>query len=105
MFSFTTSSMFEAGFALLVLVSYGKRCFRSLVLTYGSGFHFRMFGLLSFMNIRDETFEVDNLVLVIVTIMFMWLKPRTHSDELHGIRLEQFISGINSFATTELFSR
>ncbi|GBM23765.1 hypothetical protein AVEN_271127-1 [Araneus ventricosus] len=105
MFSFTTPSMLSAGFALLVLVSSAERCFRSHVLTYGSSSHFRMFVPLSLMNIRDETSEVNNLVLVGVTIMFMWLKPRSHSDELHGIRLEQFISGINSFGTTKLFSR
>ncbi|GBO02492.1 hypothetical protein AVEN_70401-1 [Araneus ventricosus] len=97
--------MFSAGFALLVPLSSAERCFLRNVLTLGSGFHFRMFGPLSLMNIRDETVEVYNHVLVGVTIMFMWLKPRSHSDELYGIRLEQFISGINSFGTTELFSK
>ncbi|GBL99956.1 hypothetical protein AVEN_19440-1 [Araneus ventricosus] len=76
MFSITTSAMFSAG------VSSADWCFRSHILTYGSGFHVRMLGPLSLMNIRDETFEVDNLVLVGVTIMFMWLKPRSHSAKI-----------------------
>lgn len=47
--------------------------------------------------------DIVSLVLVGVIMMFMWLKPHSHSAELHGMSLEQFSNGHKSFGTTELF--